>query len=161
MRKTLITLFTTLMTLTTNAQGIISFTPFLSENNPCKWVGDGITLNVVDTKNKISADASIRRFSDGKRFIARLKTGGKSDSATNNLTVTLDKPGTLTIYASSASGQVARTLTLLQDGKTIATATLDNRNKSPLKTDVAAGDVTICYYDGAMSIYALAFDPKH
>ena len=160
-RKKIFTIIlTTVFALSANAQDMIRFSPFLSENNPCKWEADGITLTATDNKGKMTADASVRRFHDGQRFTGRLKTGGKWDAEDNTLTVTVSQPGMLTIYASSGSSNEARALTLLQGGKTISTATLDNRNKTPITTAVDAGDVTISYYDGGMSIYAIKFEAE-
>jgi len=158
MKQILISITMALAALNVNAQGIIEFNEFTQGNNPCKWEAEGISLAAVDDKQKMSADNGKRKFEDGQRFESRLKTGGKSDRK-SSLTLTADNAGEITIYASSGSSQEGRTVTVLQNGKTIASEIVDNQNKHPIKVNVEAGKVNIMYYDGAINFYGIGYKP--
>ena len=112
----------------------------------------GVELSINNGNNKFAVDANKAKFGTAEAYVQdslRLKTGGASGSK-SSMTLTVPADGTVTIHARTASGKVARTLVLSQNGLDILTANLIDEDAVSIK------DIDDQGKESTISIYPLA-----
>ena len=155
---------------------IISFTDVKSAGalNGQTLKGENYTIDVTDTQSKISVDASNILFGtcvqDTVHFAYRMKTGGKSSSA-SLLTLTAAKKGILTIYArtgsnsatdrnfvvTNAQGTEVINHTCVEEYDTLPNRIDGNLVYLPVSAEIAAGTYTITYPTSSINFYGFKF----
>ena len=107
------------MAASVNAQ-TITFEKPAAGSVPARIAKDGLVLTLTDPENKISVDENTAYFGTADspiKFVTRLKTGGKSTTQKNYLTLTVPSDGTLKVYARTGkNADTNRNIVLTQDG---------------------------------------------
>jgi len=135
---------------------------------------DGFTVAITDPDNKMSIDANDCRFgtaTDYKMYSHRLKSGGKSTSTKNFITLTIPEAGTLRIAVRTGSNSATdRNLVLKQGDDTLydqviqesmAIKVMENETEVSVypyvEVPVEAGTVALSYPVNGLNFYAFAF----
>ena len=156
MKKFFITLFISMLAIVADAQ-MITFAKFTPGNNPLVFNTERMFMYVSDAKNKMQADESIRTFYDGTKFSTRLKTSGTGNHG-NQIFLSIKGTGTLTVYASSASNDEARSISIIKGAHVVASQIVEGTNKSPITCKIEKpGEYQVLYPDGPINIYGVKF----
>ena len=135
---------------------------------------DGFTVAITDPDNKMSIDANDCRFgtaTDYKMYSHRLKSGGKSTSTKNFITLTIPEAGTLRIAVRTGSGSATDRNLVLKQGddtlynqvivETMAVKVMEGETEESVypfvEVPVEAGTVALSYPVGSLNFYAFAF----
>lgn len=147
---------------------------------------DGFTVAITDPDNKMSIDANDCRFgtaTDYKMYSHRLKSGGKSTSTKNFITLTIPEAGTLRIAVRTGSNSATDRNLVLKQGddtlynqvivETMAVKVMEGETEASVypfvEVPVEAGTVALSYPVNGLNFYAFAFkaaggvtpDPTH
>ena len=161
------------MAASVNAQ-TITFEKAAAGSVPASIAKDGLVLTLTDPENKISVDENTAYFGTADspiKFVTRLKTGGKSTTQKNYLTLTVPSDGTLKVYARTGkNSDTKRNIILTQDGTQLidkilleseavkATVEGETEQKSvypAVSVAVKKGDVVITYPTNSVNIYGI------
>ena len=152
----------------------ITFEKAAAGSVPASIAKDGLVLTLTDPENKISVDENTAYFGTADayvKFLTRLKTGGKSTTQKNYLTLTLPSDGTLKVYARTGkNADTNRNIVLTQDGTQLINKKLleseavkatiegetEQKNVYPVvSVAVKKGDVLITYPTQGINIYGI------
>mgnify|MGYP007068679528 CR=1 FL=1 len=160
------------MAASVNAQ-TITFEKAAAGSVPASIAKDGLVLTLTDPENKISVDENTAYFgtADSPIKLTRLKTGGKSTTQKNYLTLTVPSDGTLKVYARTGkNADTNRNIVLTQDGTQLINKKLleseavkatiegetEQKNVYPVvSVAVKKGDVLITYPTQGINIYGI------
>lgn len=134
---------------------------------------DGFVLTCVDDQSKMSIEKNNAYFGTAdsyEKFVADLKTGGKSQTGSKNssLTLTIPSDGTLEVYARTGSNSdETRTVVLVQNSDTLynavvkeadAVTSTDSKTVYPIiSVSVKEGTVNVCYPVNTIKFYGFKF----
>ena len=135
---------------------------------------DGFTVAITDPDNKMSIDANNCRFgsaADYKMYSHRLKSGGKSTSTKNFITLTIPEAGTLRIAVRTGSNSATDRNLVLKQGddtlynqvivETMAVKVMEGETEVSVypfvEVPVEAGTVALSYPVNGLNFYAFAF----
>lgn len=136
--------------------------------------GSEFAATITDPDNKMSIDANTARFGTVEAFkdyTHRLKTGGKSSSTKNFITLNIPEDGQLRIAVRTGSNSATdRNLVIAQgvdtlynqvvkeEDKTVVPGEESSTNYYPyIIVDVNAGSVVLSYPTNGLNFYAFAF----
>jgi hypothetical protein len=135
---------------------------------------DGFTVAITDPDNKMSIDANNCRFgsaADYKMYSHRLKSGGKSTSTKNFITLTIPEAGTLRIAVRTGTNSATDRNLVLKQGddtlynqvivETMAVKVMEGETEVSVypfvEVPVEAGTVALSYPVNGLNFYAFAF----
>ena len=146
----------------------------LAEDASFTLEGSEFAATITDPDNKMSIDANTARFGTVEAFkdyTLRLKTGGKSSSTKNFITLNIPEDGQLRIAVRTGSNAATdRNLVIVQgvdtlynqvvkeEDKTVVPGEESSTNYYPyIIVDVNAGSVVLSYPTNGLNFYAFAF----
>ena len=136
--------------------------------------GSEFAATITDPDNKMSIDANTARFGTVEAFkdyTHRLKTGGKSSSTKNFITLNIPEDGQLRIAVRTGSNSATdRNLVIAQGVDTLYNQVVKEEDKTEVPgeesstnyypyiiVDVNAGSVVLSYPTNGLNFYAFAF----
>ena len=136
--------------------------------------GSEFAATITDPDNKMSIDANTARFGTVEAFkdyTHRLKTGGKSSSTKNFITLNIPEEGQLRIAVRTGSNSATdRNLVIAQGVDTLYNQVVKEEDKTEVPgeesstnyypyiiVDVNAGSVVLSYPTNGLNFYAFAF----
>ena len=160
------------MAASVNAQSFTFDTEFAAGAAPESITSNGIKLTITNSASA-AVDKNSQYFGTKdsyKNFTTRFKTGGKSTSTKNYLTLTVPSDGTLNVYVRTGSSSATNRNIVLAQGETEllnkvilesdavtvpmgTTEVKDTKVFPVVSTPVKKGDVSIKYPEGSMYIY--------
>ena len=161
------------MAASVNAQTFTFDTEYAAGSVPATITNNGIVMTVTEPHAKSAVDKNSQYFGTKdsyKNFTTRFKTGGKSTSTKNYLTLTVPSDGTLNVYVRTGSSSATNRNIVLAQGETEllnkvilesdavtvpmgTTEVKDTKVFPVVSTPVKKGDVSIKYPEGSMYIY--------
>lgn len=160
------------MAASVSAQVFSFDTEYAQKSVPASITSNGLVLTLTDPEGKTAVDKNSQYFGTADSYIQftkRLKTGGKSTTSKNYLTLALPSDGTLKVYArTGGSGERNIILTqgetqlinkILSDAESVKVdmgtdGTPDEKTVfTPISVSAKKGDVTISYPSNAIYIY--------
>ena len=150
MRKIFTLIAMAAFAVTVSAQKIEFTQAYAKLNVPGTFEKDGFVLTVTDTdtSGKISVDENTAYFGTADSYVSfgfRLKTGGKSSSSKNALSLTLPQDGTIKIYARTGSNSATDRNVILTQKETSAELLNKVLLESEAVETVIDGDVKMVY----------------
>lgn len=146
----------------------------LAEDASFTVEGSEFAATITDPDNKMSIDANTARFGTVEAFkdyTHRLKTGGKSSSTKNFITLNIPEDGQLRIAVRTGSNAATdRNLVIAQGVDTLYNQVVKEEDKTEVPgeesstnyypyiiVDVNAGSVVLSYPTNGLNFYAFAF----